>query len=280
VISKIRFNLPLCALGAGAVHALLLAVALPTMITLPGPAETVETGTVETEAAGDTAATAIDTGPPIVDSGHIAVDVEIVPAANTAGATNAPSPSAGRTVTPDLAEFAAAPAPIATPIPHTALQQQAALPDPSPEKPTGSIDTDAVPQAATEPTAGPAPEITPAEDDDVAEPPASAAPPPAEEAVANVVPDEPAPPLPRRKPKFAALKPPPLPQAAKTMAKPKIQRKVAATPRAPAQRPGRFSRSKSAQHAAAPRAPAKAPATGLNAFFNGSAPQTPKGKRP
>lgn len=266
------------------------------IVTLPGAVDTVEIGAVETADATDTPALAIDTGPPIVDPTHIAVDVEIVPVPETtaATATDAP-PSAGPTVVPDLAQFAAEPAPIATPIPEEALQQQAALPEPAPaptpapvsatsgpaaEMPTGSIDTDAAPPAATEPTAAPAPEITPADDDDVAEPPASAAPPPAEDAVANVVPDEPAPPLPRRKPKFAAVKLPP-PTPAKTVAKPKVQRKVAVAPRATTQKPGMFRSSRPSQQAAAPRTPAKAaPATGLNAFFTGSTPPSPKGRRP
>ncbi|MGI8725799.1 MAG: hypothetical protein ACR2J1_10745 [Methyloceanibacter sp.] len=245
MISKLRFNLPLCALGAGAIHALLLAVALPMIVTLPGAIDTAETGAVESAEATDTPALAIDTGPPIVDPRHI--DVEIVPVPETTAATAATDapPSAGPTVVPDLAQFAAEPAPIATPIPEDALQQQGALPEPAPaptpapvsatsgsaaEMPTGSIDTDAAPPAATEPTAAPVPEITPADDDDVAEPPASAAPSPAEDAVATVVPAEPAPPLPRRKPKFAAVKPPPPPTPAKTATKPKIQRKEGKRP--------------------------------------------------
>ena len=152
VIKKLGLNLPLCVLGAGAIHALLLAVALPMLITLPNPAALVDT--TETD---DPSTVAIDTGPPVSDPDALEVDVEIVTtpqgdisAANEPAA--APAEDAGESA------GAAAPAvnldyaerlPIATPLPPRALEPLPAKPAVPPAQtaaveaadpvPTGSI---------------------------------------------------------------------------------------------------------------------------------------------
>ena len=118
VIKKLGLNLPLCVFGAGAIHALLLAVALPMLITLPNPAALVDT----TETV-DPSAVAIDTGPPVSDPDALEVDVEIVaPPQGDISAAN--EPATAPAVSLDYAERM----PIATPLPPRALEPLPAKP--------------------------------------------------------------------------------------------------------------------------------------------------------
>jgi len=151
VIKKLKLNLPLCVLGAGAIHALLLAAALPMLVTLPNPSA------LEPAEAADPAAIAIDTGPPVSDPHSLEVDVEIVTPQGDLSAANEPAAapvegaqgeSVGATapaVSLDYAERV----PIATPLPLRALEPLAAKPAEAPAAtavveaadpaPTGSI---------------------------------------------------------------------------------------------------------------------------------------------
>jgi hypothetical protein len=161
VIKKLKLNLPLCVLGAGAIHALLLAAALPMLVTLPNPSALEPAETV------DPAAIAIDTGPPVSDPHSLEVDVEIVTPQGELSAANEPAAtpaegaqgeSVGATapaVSLDYAERV----PIATPLPLRALEPLAAKPAEAPAAtaaveaadpaPTGSISDNS---AAGEPT--------------------------------------------------------------------------------------------------------------------------------
>ena len=177
VIKKLGLNLPLCVLGAGAIHALLLAAALPMIITLPNPAAVMEpTDTVDPDAV------AIDTGPPLPDPGSLGVDVEIMtPPKGELSAGNEPAAapvesahgeSVGATapaVSLDYAERVR----IATPLPPRALEPLPAKPAEPPvataaiEKadpaPTGSISdtntTEAPAPSAGQMAAAPSPVI-------------------------------------------------------------------------------------------------------------------------
>jgi hypothetical protein len=173
VIKKLGLNLPLCVLGAGAIHALLLAAALPMIITLPNPAALMEPA--ETV---DTSAVAIDTGPPLPDPGSLGVDVEIItPPKGELSAANAPVESAqGESVgapAPAVSLDYAERVPIATPLPPRALEPLPAKPAEPPvataaiEKadpaPTGSISdtntTEAPAPSAGQMAAAPSPVI-------------------------------------------------------------------------------------------------------------------------
>ena len=150
MIKKLRLNLPLCVLGAGAIHALLLAAALPMLVTLPNPTALQPTETV------DPAAVAIDTGPPVSDPDSLEVDVEIVTpppqgdlsTANesaVAPAESAQGESSGATapvVSLDYAERV----PIATPLPLRALEP---LPDKPAEPPAETAAVEAADPAPT-----------------------------------------------------------------------------------------------------------------------------------